>query len=263
MQLRCQVETIAQLNDFKSSDIHSVIIYGPQSSGKTYLAKRYADILGISDFYMILPKVSELRETIEMCSQISTPVAICIENLDTGVFAASSTILKFLEEPASNVYIIVTARNIKQIQDTIISRSQVVGVNVPNIDDLTLYAQEKYSDEYRLYNNRDLWKSVQTFEDVDVFLKMDTTEIHYIESIPDIVRKSICVSDLVWSLQKYPDNRGDTPVGLVIRYIIYKHPELLSDGIECIRHLEQKRIAIYAILTRFGFQIRQKWGLIQ
>lgn len=262
MDLRCQVESLEHLNNLKDADIHSVIIYGPQSCGKTYLAKRYSDMLSISDFYLVAPKVSELRETIEMCSKLSTSVVLCIENLDTGVFAASSALLKFLEEPTPNVYIVVTVRNLKQIQDTIISRSHVVGVSVPTKDDLSTFAQHKYPEEYRLYNGRSLWNCVQTFEDVEIFLKMDTTSIHYIEELPTTARKSSCVSDLVWSLQKYPENKGDTPIGLVIRYIVYKCPELLMDGIECIRNIEQKRIANYAIITKFAFSMRQKWGLI-
>lgn len=262
MELRCQSEALEQLDDLKTAGAHSIIVCGPESCGKTYLAKQYADFLGITDFYLVSPKVNEVRETIEMCSQISSPVVLCIENLDTGVFAASSAILKFLEEPASNIYIVVTARNIRQIQDTIVSRSYVVVVNSPTREDLIAYAEQHFPDEYQLYQNRNPWNCVQTFQDVETYLKLDTTKIHYIEELPGIIRKASCVSDLVWSLQKYPDNGGDTPLGLVIRYIVYMCPELLLDGIECIRGLEQKRIASYSVITKFAFSMRQKWGQI-
>ena len=263
MELVCQAQAISQLSDLKSANVHSIIISGPQSSGKSYLSKKYADMLEVSDFYIIQPKVSELRETIESCSGISTPVVLCIENLDTGVFAASSAILKFLEEPSSNIYIIVTARNIKMLQDTIISRSHVVYVNPPTSSDLISYAIDKFPEEYRLYSGRDLWSCVKSFDDVELFLSMDMSQIQYIEDILSVLYKSQCVSDSIWAMQKYPDNQGDTPIKLVIRYIIYKCPDVLVDGIECIRQLELKRIANYAIISKFVFKLRCYWGMIQ
>jgi len=256
MDLKCQQEVIEKLESCKDSNIHSLIIYGSSGSGKSYLAKRYADILDVSDFYLIHPKVTEIRDVIEECSQINSNVVLCIENLDTGVFAASSALLKFLEEPAHNVYIVVTARNLKLIQETIISRSYVVGVNIPTKGDLVLYAEDTYPEEYRLYNNRDIWNCVQTFEDVNTVLAMNSTQIQYIEELPELCLKSKCISDTLWSLQKYPENLGDTPINLTIRYIMYKQPKLLYSGINCIRSLEQKRIADYVILTKFLFEFK-------
>jgi len=256
MELTCQYETIKQLQNFSTSDSKSIIIHGTQSSGKTYLAKKYADMLSIPDFYLIVPKVNDLREAIDESTRIRTPVVLCIENLDTGVFAASSVMLKFLEEPASNIHIVVTARNIDQIQDTIISRSLVTSIGIPTKGDLITYAETNYFDEYQLYRNRDLWNCLKTFEDVDTMLKLDAASIQYIENLAVNYRSSACISDLVWSLQKFPE-KGDTPVNLVIRYIIYKLPHLLQPGIDCIRMLEQKRIASYAILTKFAFEMKR------
>jgi replication-associated recombination protein RarA len=256
MELKCQQETIEQLTACYNADVHSIILYGQHSSGKTYLSKKYADMLGIEDFYIIPPKVVDIRETIEECYQIDTKVVLCIENLDLGVIAASSTLLKFFEEPAPHIYIIITARSLKRIQDTIISRSHVIGVNIPTDADLVSYAEEKYPDQYRLYSNRDLWKSIKTFDDVDVISAMDSDAINYIESIPELCFKATCVSDALWSLQKYPDNKGDTPIDIIIRYIVYKYPALLYHGAECIRLLEQKRISNFAILSKFLFNIR-------
>ena len=92
---------------------------GPEGCGKSYLARQFAIKLGVDDFALVEPTVAGIREISDLCSEITTPIVICIENLDTGVVAASYTLLKFLEEPRKNVHVVVTARNIKHLPDTI------------------------------------------------------------------------------------------------------------------------------------------------
>lgn len=260
MELKHQENSIIQLQQFADKDTHSIIIYGLEACGKTYLAKQYANMLSIPDFQAISPTVSELRETIDECMQLSTPIVLCIENIDTAVFAASSVLLKFLEDASSRIYIVVTARNIKYVQDTIISRCHTVEVNTPTKTDLVDYAKSKYSqDVLDSHTNSPIWGCLQNFNDIDTFLTMNASSIEYIENIPRVCRSSKCVSDTVWAVQKYPDKEnGDTPINLVIRYIMHCYPEVLQEGINCIRNLELKRIASYVVITKFVFDIRQK-----
>lgn len=260
MELNHQKSSIIQLQHFADKDTHSIIIYGLGACGKTHLAKEYANMLNISDFQVISPTVAELRSTIDECMQLSTPIVLCIENIDTAVFAASSVLLKFLEDASHRIYIIVTARNIKYVQDTIISRCHTVEVNSPTRADLTEYAKAKYSqDVLDSHTSSPIWGCLQNFNDIDTFLSMNASSIEYIENIPKICRSSKCVSDTVWALQKYPDKEnGDTPINLVIRYIMYCYPELLQEGIDCIHNLELRRIASYVVITKFVFDIKQK-----
>lgn len=258
MELKHQRDTINQLKKFAENNVHSIIIYGFESSGKTYLAKQYASFLGIDDFQIISPNVSELRETIDQCMRLDTQVVLCIENLDTGVFGASSTLLKFLEDVSPRIYVIVTARNIKYIQPTIISRCQTVEVNPPTTTDLMQYANAEYSQaQVASHSSSPVWGALKTYNDINTFIAMDRSAIDYMESIPSICLSGKCVSDMVWALQKYPENSGDTPIKLVIRYIIHCYPQLLAAGISCIRDLELRRIASYAIITKFVFILRE------
>ena len=112
-----------QLMDLANSRHHSILIEGPQGCGKTYLAKQYAAMLNVSDFEVVKCSVDTIRDAIDETCKIKNDVVICLENLDDGVLSASYTILKFLEEPLPNVYIVVTCRNLKKVPDTIISRS--------------------------------------------------------------------------------------------------------------------------------------------
>ena len=105
MILNCQKEPIQELKQLADSDRHSVLVEGPSGCGKSYLAKQYAAMLGISDFAVINPTVQDIRDSINGSYNLDSPIVLCIENLDCGVPAASYTILKFLEEPLSHVYL--------------------------------------------------------------------------------------------------------------------------------------------------------------
>ena len=145
MQLMNQQQALIDLTQLAEQRKQAVVISGAYAVGKTYLAREYGKLLGIPDFTVIEPKVNDIKSTIDSLIQLDTPIVLCVENLDLGVAAASYTLLKFLEEPKSNIYIVITCRNISQIPDTILSRA--ILVSVPNIlsADIDAYAKTKNS----------------------------------------------------------------------------------------------------------------------
>lgn len=269
MQLVSQLESVKQLEILANNSKHSTLISGIAGSGKTYLAKHYAKLLNISDFQIVEPKVQVIKDAINSCYQTNKPVVLCIENLDMGLLTASYTLLKFLEEPLSYVYLVVTCRNIKQLPDTIISRSATVTVAPPTDYDLLSYG--KYLNDSALDNlthTSNLWSCVKTLNDVDTVLSLTKGQIDYFNSLNDLVYSNDNISSLCWKLQNYSSNSENTnntelptaatPIELVIKYIMTfcNNDYIWKMGHQCLKDLSTGRISVNAVVAKFLFEIK-------
>ena len=254
MNFICQQSSIEELKLLAASNRHSVLIEGPEGSGKSYLARQYATMLGVPDFQEIVPKVDSIKEAIDTCLQISTPIVLSVENLDCGVPAASYTLLKFLEEPLPNVYIVITCKNIKNVPDTIISRSVVVSTAPPVDVDISNYSISKDIEKFKQLQQSRIWRCVRTFKDADTVLGMDAEKLKYFTDLESIAKFRDTVSNLVWKIGHYNDN-SETPVELVIRYLIdlCNTSHIRQAGISCISDLTQGRVAAHAAIAKFVF----------
>lgn len=257
MQADSQKFVLQELQTLASSNRQSILISGPSGSGKSYLAQRYADMLGISDFASIDPKVADIREAIDSCSTITNKVLLEVHNLDLGVPAASYTLLKTLEEPLSHVYIVVTCRNQDRVPDTIISRSAVVNLGPPTLRDIDEYGLSKDKLKFNNVSTRLVWQCVRSFGDADQVLAMTPDEIQYYESLSEVCKFNDTVSNLVWKIGHYDSNK-ECNLELAIRSIIelMKNPFITKCGIDCIRDLSMGRIAQHAILAKFIFNAK-------
>lgn len=255
MTLDCQSAAMSNLQELASHDAHSVLIEGPSGCGKTYLAKEYAKLLGIPDFQVIESTVPSIRFAIEQCLNLSNNIVICIENLDEGVVQASYVLLKFLEEPNPNVYVVVTCSNRCAVPDTIVSRSACISISVPTSHDLEMYAKELDLAQYEVLKANPITRSVKTFGQLKTLFGMNIDQLTYVADIGHTVSTCDSVSDAVWKLGHYPDGSA-TPLGLVIGYIIDATQEsnVRKAGLVCARELSQSRIASHAILAKFIFE---------
>lgn len=257
MIFESQKSAVEALKDLSKSDRHSILIEGPEGCGKTFAAKLFASEIGVDDFSVVASNVQSIRSAIVDCYGLSSPVVLCIENLDTGVSAASYTLLKFLEEPVSTVYIVVTCRNIKYIPDTIVSRSAVVSIASPTPSDLVKYAQMQDSNKYASLANSLLWKCCKTFKDIDTIFSLSGDQIKYYNTLSDILLFKDTVSNIIWKLGHYDDG-AETPIDFVMRYIvsISKDVNIRRFGIDCIKELSLSRIAPHVILARYVFDCK-------
>ena len=248
---------LSELEMFASHRRQNILIAGSVGCGKSYLAKQYANMLGIVDFQIVDAKVNTIREVIDTCYQVGNPVVLCIENLDIGTVAASYTILKFLEEPAPNVYLVITCRNIDNIPDTIVSRCAII--NVPHVvsSDLVHYALSKDAEQYKLLSNTNVWACATSFTDVDTLLMLNSAQLSYISNIYNVLNSGDCVSSIVWNLQKFPDGTP-TPTELVFRYILRSapSPSAWNSAHACLQSMQSGNISTHATLSKFVFMYK-------
>lgn len=257
MDARSQKSALQQLKQFAERDVHSIVVEGPEGSGKTFVAKEFARFVNISDFVTVSPKVAELKQMMNTCIDLGTPVVLCIENLDSGVLGASYSLLKFLEEPLPFVYVIVTCRNVENIPDTIISRCPVATVATPHISDLETYAKTRNVSAYNNISNLPIWKCARTFKDVDTILGFKDDQLLYFQTLPTVLNFRDSVSNLMWKLGHFDDN-SEAPTILAIRYLVEISESLhvKAAGIQCISELSKSRIAAHAIIAKFIFECK-------
>lgn len=262
MNFECQADALLSLSEFAKEDQishstspHSILIEGPSGCGKTYLASRYAKLLNCLDFVLVNPNVKEIRESIDTCYNTSTRLVLCIENLDSGAYAASYTLLKFLEEPSSNVYIVVTCRNKLNVPATICSRCVSISVPAPSHRDICEYAEIQDFNKFHRLKDSPIWKAVRTLKNVDTVLGLDDSKLNYLYSIR--FPFTDCVSNVIWKLGHYEDN-STIDVSILLNYLISISPDRFTTRqlIECEKTISSGRIAPHAALAKFVLECK-------
>lgn len=253
MEFECQKEAILQLQECAKTKHRSILIEGMSGVGKTYLASLYKNLVGdVDNFLKVKPVVADLQDAIQDCYRMDESTLLCIENLDLGVSAASYTMLKFLEEPKSNVYVVVTCRDKSAVPDTILSRSICITIGNPVEFDITRYAESK---DFAAYNRIPpaLRDCVQTFSDVDMLLSLSTEQMNYILGLRDQLQFKDTIQNTVWNLGHYADG-SESPIQLVMRYLMNLKKQDLNfqrKAIQCVTDLNRRSIAPHAILSMF------------
>ena len=256
MDFKNQQEALQDLQKYAENNRQAILISGPEGCGKSYLAKQYGKLLGISDFQIVETKIANVRETMDSCYQITNPVVLCIENLDLGVSGVSYTLLKFIEEPKQNIYIVITCRNIRQIPDTIVSRC--VTINVPPIiaSDLTEYANAKFSEELKLVKlDPILWQCIKSVTDMRTLSKLTPEQISYFKEICGFICDNMSVTNIIWKLQYFPD-KTPTPINIVVRYLMYSNSAWQRSCIDCLNTIAFGRLGVHAAMAKLVFELK-------
>lgn len=261
MDFMCQQSAKEKLRLLANDKCQRVIISGPPGCGKTYLMNEYARMLGVEDIVSVKPTVQEIRSSIEESSlNQGKEVVVCVENLDTGVRGASYTLLKFLEEPPKNIYIVVTCRSIYRIPDTIMSRCVCVECDPPKYSDIQLYGQSVSSTRYQALCRTRLWSSVDTFSEADKILNLDDAKLSYLSDLSSSLDFSDSVNSIVWKLYHYESNNEEFDPALIIKHLMvsskYRSSRFNRLCISCLKDLSSNTLGKSAVLSKFVLECK-------
>ena len=257
MKLQNQALAIDKLKDCAERDIHSIAISGGVGYGKTFLASQYASFLGIKNFHIVEPKVADIRDLLNNTAEVSERMVVCIENLDTGVLASAYALLKFIEEPMPNIYIVVTYRNRESVPDTILSRCSIVSIGNPSKEDLLAYVKHRYPNDSLDIIRSDLYEMIASYSDIVKLATLSEEQKFYISNIYKSINFNYSVDKIVWGVTHFADNT-QTPVTLVLlsllRYTPNRHNRKLI--IDSIDEISKGRIAQHAILSKLFLSLK-------
>ena len=109
MQIVGQRTVLNHINELISEDKlpHFIILTGPVGSGKKTIAKYIADSLGV-EFVLYGNKVDDIRSLIDLCYSQTDNIVYCISDGQDMSVIAKNSMLKVVEEPPKNAYIIFT-----------------------------------------------------------------------------------------------------------------------------------------------------------
>lgn len=258
MKFSCQKRCAEDLERFSRTDCHSVVVHGPQGSGKTHMCLEYAKLVGASDVVRVAPKVSDLKESFDELLHLDNKVLLLVENLDLGVKSCSYVLLKYMEEPKSNVYVCVTCQNVQSIPDTVVSRSLVTYVQVPTKNDIASYSCKYHKEAFEHVKRCKIWKCVKTFSDADSVCSMTPEQISYVQKWQNLGEFSRPVATSSWNMSHY---NGSSPLdaSLVVKYVMMcnegnKH--VVSSCVRCLDMLRLKRVAPYMALSKLAFDLK-------
>lgn len=257
MELAFQQDVLKTLSTVVGKDIHSLLISGIRGTGKTYLAKKYAEMLGVETFHIIESKVSEIRSAVEDSYKIQVPQVICIENLDEGTFSASYALLKYLEEPAPYVYIVVTCVNTLRLPSTILSRTFQICLNAPSMQDIEKYGRAINESKFEVIKHSLLFRSCKSLYDIEYVLNLTPDKIAYYEKFgTDTSIWKNSTDQIIWSLTHFEDNsKLDTKFVFNILLKSYDTALIKEKSLEALLALESKKISEHATVSKFVLEV--------
>jgi DNA polymerase-3 subunit gamma/tau len=119
---------------------HAYLFAGSRGTGKTSVARIFADGIGVSsdDLYEIdaasnrgIDDVRELREAVNARPMSSLYKLYIIDEVHMLTKEAFNALLKTLEEPPSHVVFVLATTELHKLPDTIVSRCQLLTFNQP------------------------------------------------------------------------------------------------------------------------------------
>lgn len=142
-QVRDQDHIVSVLKGAIKKEVipHAILFSGGRGTGKTTLARIFADVLGVKgvDVYEIdaasnrgIDDIRALREAVHVAPYQSPYKVYIIDEVHMLTTAAFNALLKTLEEPPAHVIFILATTEEEKILDTIISRCQVFRFRSPS-----------------------------------------------------------------------------------------------------------------------------------
>lgn len=257
MKFKSQEKVLEELKLLAAYDRHSILIEGPRGCGKSYCSKQYAQYNNISTIHFIEPKVAEIKQALEDSMQLDEKHLICIENLDYGSNQASQSILKYLEEPTKNVYIVVTCVNKHNVSSTIPSRSCCLKLSNPTQDDLDLYGRSINAQKFEVLVTYPVYKSCKSFVTLEYLLNSSLDKIDYYSNFADESFWNLTVDQITWNLSHYQDgSKCKLPLVLLTIFYHCHNSYIQTQCVKALQALESGRLSETAVLGKFVIDIK-------
>lgn len=257
MKLKFQENALKDLEYIADKDSHSILISGIRGSGKTYLASQFAKMKNIPTFHSVMPKIADIRTMMVQSMTLSDNQVICIEDLDDGAYGASQALLKYLEEPLQNVYVIITCNNVSKLTNTIPSRAISVNVKHPLNEDLVSFAKYQNFGKYKQIYDSLVFKSCKSLSDIKAALNFTNDQIQYFDNYKSDNFLKGNVDSLIWNMSHFDDNQPCDPTWC-FKCILCGNCSIIvkKAAIDALLSLEEKRISKTAILGEFAMRVK-------
>jgi hypothetical protein len=138
------IDTCVRNNNFP----HFCIIEGAEGSGKRTLLSYIANKLN-TEIIFFENKVDGVRELIETCYSQVKPLIYCIINCQQCSVTAQNAMLKIVEEPPKNAYIILCS-NSHTLLPTIYSRAWLIKMEQYTNEELTRFSIQNHINDLAL-----------------------------------------------------------------------------------------------------------------
>lgn len=253
----CEKELYDFLISYIDKGRHVFVVGGLSGIGKTYTTKQVADTLKFT-YVAIDSNVADVKEIVHSDLRDSdSNYLICVENIDTGVSGVQQSLLKSIEDYAPNIYWVITCRNLKYVQETVLSRSTVFNMSLPTDSDIKDFALSKGENTYDTVRKTPIWKAVKSFADVNfvIFLyNQDKSKFDYFNNLVKI-NYGDTISNLSYKIQHYPD-KSKIPLEFLFKFII-ANTDNQAIRYSAIKHLvELDRLGSYVVVNHFLFSVK-------
>lgn len=192
------------------------LIQGARSWGKKQLVTEIAKLMSI-DLVTFENKVDDLRECIRLAYEQTSPILYVLTDGDTMSTAAKNSILKLVEDPPKNAYIVMLVENVETILPTIRSRAYSFQMDSYTQDEIRLYLTTKDN----AFTQEELEKIICVCNcpgEVNLLMSSENAEIlDLVDKLLDNIGK-VTLSNLLKLSKKFKIN--DTSEGIDINLFL-------------------------------------------
>lgn len=134
----------------------TIIMSGDRKSGKTLFSEYIAYCIDIP--YINISNIDEVRLMIEECYTSRFEKVYIIEDFNLLNFRAKEAMLKILEEPPQNSYIVLNTYNDSFLKDTIKNRCYIFNIDNYKLVDLQLYESAANKNNHTILEENGLYE---------------------------------------------------------------------------------------------------------
>lgn len=181
-----------------------ILLHGARGWGKKQLTIEIAKLMDI-DLVTFENKVDDLRECIKLAYEQTSPILYVLTGADTMSVAAKNSVLKLIEEPPANAFIIMLVENEETILPTIKSRAYSLRMDSYSDHEIRAYINTKDN----AFTEQELEKIITICNcpgDVNLLMRSENAEL--LELVDKVIQNinKVTLSNLLKLSKKFKLN---------------------------------------------------------